>query len=85
MLTSKGTLVGSSGESEGHWIGPLGRMFKAAALSPLVSQRLVNLTMKPNRGDLRFLKERIEAGDLKPVIDRTYDSLAQVPEAIRYL
>ena len=85
VLTPKGTLVGSSGESEGHWIGPLGRMLKAAALSPLVSQRLVNFTMKPDRGDLCFLKERLEAGDLKPVIDRTYDSLAQVPQAIRYL
>jgi NADPH:quinone reductase-like Zn-dependent oxidoreductase len=30
-LTPKGTLVGSSGESDGHWIGPLGRMFKTAA------------------------------------------------------
>jgi NADPH:quinone reductase-like Zn-dependent oxidoreductase len=85
VLTPEGTLVGSSGESEGHWIGPLGRMFKAAALSRLVSQRLVNFTMKPDGDDLRFLKERLEAGDVKPVIDRTYESLAQVPEAIRYL
>jgi NADPH:quinone reductase-like Zn-dependent oxidoreductase len=85
VLTPKGTLVGSSGESEGHWVGPLGRMFKAAALSPLVSQRLVNFTMKPDRDDLLFLKERIEAGEVEPVIDRTYDGLAHVPEAIRYL
>ena len=85
VLTPEGTLVGSSGESEGHWIGPLGRMFKAAALSRFVSQRLVNFTMKPDGDDLRFLKERLEAGDVKPAIDRTYESLAQVPEAIRYL
>jgi NADPH:quinone reductase-like Zn-dependent oxidoreductase len=85
VLTAEGTLVGSSGESEGHWIGPLGRMFKAAALSRFVGQRLVNFTMKPDGDDLRLLKERLEAGDVKPVIDRTYESLAQVPEAIRYL
>ena len=85
VLTPKGILVGSSGESEGHWVGPLGRMFKAAALSPLVSQRLVNFTLKPNRDDLRILKEHIEAGEVKPVIDRTYTGLAEVPEAIRYL
>ena len=48
-------------------------MFKAAALSPLVSQRLVNFTMKPDRDDLLFLKERIEAGEVEPVIDRTYE------------
>jgi NADPH:quinone reductase-like Zn-dependent oxidoreductase len=60
-------------------------MFKAAALSPLVSQRLVNFTMKPDRDDLRFLKDRIEAGDVRPVIDRIYHGLAAVPEAVRYL
>ena len=41
--------------------------------------------MKPDRDDLLFLKERIEAGEVEPVIDRTYDGLARVPEAIRYL
>ena len=85
VLTQKGTLVGSSGESEGHWIGPLGRMFKTAALSPLVSQTLITFTMKPDGDDLRFLKDRIEAEDVNPVIDRTYHGLAAVPEAIRYL
>jgi NADPH:quinone reductase-like Zn-dependent oxidoreductase len=85
VLTPKGILVGSSGESEGHRVGPLGRMFKAAALSPLVSQRLVNFTMKPDRDDLLFLKEHIEADEVKPVLDRTYTGLAEVPEAIRHL
>lgn len=36
------------------------------------------------RKDLEFLRELIEAGELKPVIDRTY-SLSEAPEAIRYL
>jgi len=40
--------------------------------------------MKPNKDDLQFLKELIEAGKVKPVIDRTYP-LREVPEAIRYL
>lgn len=33
---------------------------------------------------MQFLKERIEVGEVSPVIDRTY-SLSEVPEAIRYL
>ena len=84
ILSRKGTLVLSSGESDGHWVGPLGRVLKAVALSPFVSQRLVSFTMTPGRDDLRFLKERLEAGELEPVIDRTYP-LAELPEAIRYL
>ena len=83
-LTSKGTLVLVSGESEGRWIGPVGRIIRALLLSPFVSQKLVNFTVKPNKEDLQFLKELIEAGKVTPVIDRTY-SLTEVPEAIRYL
>jgi NADPH:quinone reductase-like Zn-dependent oxidoreductase len=83
-LTSKGTLVLSSGESDGRWIGPLDRVIKALVLSPFVSQELASFTVKPNKEDLRFLKQLLETSKLHPVIDRTYP-LAEVPEAIRYL
>jgi NADPH:quinone reductase-like Zn-dependent oxidoreductase len=39
---------------------------------------------KPNQKDLVFIKELLEAGQVVPVIDRTYP-LREVPEAIRYL
>jgi NADPH:quinone reductase-like Zn-dependent oxidoreductase len=83
-LAPKGTLVLSSGESDGRWIGPVGRIIKALVLSPFVSQKMVSFTVKPKKADLDFLKQLIEAGKLTPVIDTTYP-LAEVPEAIRYL
>jgi NADPH:quinone reductase-like Zn-dependent oxidoreductase len=83
-LTPKGTLVLSSGESEGRWIGPVERVIKALVLSPFVSQKMASFTVKPNKEDLQLLKQFIEEGTLTPVIDRTYP-LAQLPEAIRYL
>ena len=83
-LASKGTLVLSSGESDGRWIGPVDRMIKAGLMSPFVSQRLGSFLAKPSKEDLQILKELIQAGKVTPVIDRTY-SLAEVPEAIRYL
>jgi len=45
---------------------------------------MASFTVKPNKEDLRFLKQLIEASKLQPVIDTTYP-LAEVPEAIRYL
>ena len=83
-LTSKGTLVLSSGESDGRWIGPVDRIIKALMLSPFVSQKMASFTVQPNKADLQFLKQLIESGKVTPVIDRTYP-LSEVPEAIRYL
>ena len=83
-LTSEGTLVLSSGDSDGRWIGPVDRLVKAVVLSPFVSQKLGSFLAKENQEDLQFLKELIEAGDVTPVIDRTY-SLGETAEAIRYL
>ena len=83
-LTSKGTLVQISGDSDGRWIGPVDRIIKALVLSPFVSQKMASFTVKPNKEDLQFLKQLLEAGKLTPVIDRTY-SLSETPEAIRYL
>ena len=41
-------------------------------------------TAKPNKKDLLFIKDLLEAGKVVPVIDRRY-TLREVPEAIRYL
>ena len=83
-LSAKGTLVQSSGDSDGRWIGPLDRLLQAIVLSPFVSQRLCSIDMKRSRKDLQILAELIEAGKITPVIDRIH-SLGEVPEALRYL
>jgi hypothetical protein len=53
-------------------------------MSLFVRQRLRPLTSTPRREDLTALKELIEAGEIAPVIDRTF-LLGEVPDAIRYL
>ena len=83
-LTPSGTLLLSSGESAGRWIGPGDRMIKAAVLSPFVGQRLGAFLAKQSREDLQAVRELIEQGKLSPVIDRTYP-LRETPEAIRHL
>jgi NADPH:quinone reductase-like Zn-dependent oxidoreductase len=83
-LAPSGTLVSISGDSSGHWIGPVSRLIKIKGLSPFVSQRLTTFTMASRKEDLHAMKTLIEAGDVSPVIDRTYP-LNEVPEALRYL
>jgi len=47
-------------------------------------KRMIPMVANPTRSDLIFLKDLLEAGKLKPIIDRRY-GLEQVPDAIRYL
>jgi len=53
-------------------------------VSPFVSQNLRMVLAAAKTEDLQVLKELIEAGKVRTVIDRTY-SLSEVPDAIRYL
>lgn len=67
-----------------RWIGSLGRFLKLLVASPFVKQ-LPGLRGAIDPGDrLRVLRDLLEAGEVTPVIDRTYP-LSEVPAAIRYL
>jgi NADPH:quinone reductase-like Zn-dependent oxidoreductase len=84
VLAPKGTLVIAGGETDGRWLGGSDRQIRALLLSRFVGQKLTTFVSRENHEDMIVLKELIEAGKVTPVIDRTY-SLAEVPEAIRYL
>ena len=68
--------------------GSMAQMFQAMLLGPIISmtgsQKMGNMLVKPNKKDLVFMKELLEAGKVVPVIDRCYP-LSEVPEALRYL
>jgi len=82
-LTPRGTLAGVGGSQRGGLLGPGSVITRGALLSPFVSQRLVSVAGKGNRPDLETLATMIDAGEVTPVIDRTYP-LSEVPEAMRY-
>jgi NADPH:quinone reductase-like Zn-dependent oxidoreductase len=83
VMSPNGTYL-AVGAPDGRWIGPLTPLLKPLLLSPFVSQNLVPFIASITREDLVVLKDLIEAGKVTPVIDRCY-TLAEVPEAIRYL
>jgi NADPH:quinone reductase-like Zn-dependent oxidoreductase len=83
-LAPKGSVVFIGGEGGGRWFGDMGRTLQAAAMSPFVGQRMGGMFARTRKDDLETLRELIEAGKVKPVIDRTY-TLSDAPEAVRAL
>ncbi|MDH2430449.1 NAD(P)-dependent alcohol dehydrogenase [Sphaerisporangium sp. TRM90804] len=86
VLTPEGTLVLSGGGvfEGGSLLGPIGLILRGRLAARFDRRRLLVLTTKPGRENLATLGELADAGQLTPVIDRTYP-LAEVPDAIRYL
>jgi NADPH:quinone reductase-like Zn-dependent oxidoreductase len=82
-LTSRGTYV-LIGGSRGRWVGGLPRFFTTPALSPFVSQRMRAFFATPSHEDLVYMKNLLEAGEVTPIIDRTYP-LSQTSQAISYV
>ncbi|MBN1935959.1 MAG: NAD(P)-dependent alcohol dehydrogenase [Anaerolineae bacterium] len=78
VLTPQGMIIPNSGH------GGMGYVLKAFALSPFTRQVAGMYMATPNDKDLTVLKDLIEAGKVRPVIDRTYP-LPQTPDAFRYL
>ena len=80
-LSPKGTFVMTGGSS-------MAALMQAMLLGPWISmtgtKKMGNMMGKPNHQDLVFLKELVEAGKVKPVIDRCYP-LSEIPDALRYL
>jgi NADPH:quinone reductase-like Zn-dependent oxidoreductase len=82
-LKPRGTLVIVGAEDAGNWLG-IRRQLRAAALSPFVRQKLGFFISKERSEDLAELRRLLEAGAVRPVVDRTFP-LDEVPEAISYL
>jgi NADPH:quinone reductase-like Zn-dependent oxidoreductase len=83
-LASRGTLVIVGGEGGGRWLGGTDRQLRTMMLSPFVGQKLGTFINRENHEDMLVLKELIESGKVRPVIDKTFP-LADAPKAISYL
>jgi NADPH:quinone reductase-like Zn-dependent oxidoreductase len=53
-------------------------------MSLFVGQKLGGLTSKLNQADLQAVANLVEAGEVTPIVDRTFD-LVEAAGALRYL
>jgi NADPH:quinone reductase-like Zn-dependent oxidoreductase len=82
----RGTVVLSGGGvyRGGSAVGPIGLIIRAQLAGRFVRQRVVVLGEVPGTANLDALRELVEAGEVTPVVDRTYP-LSEAAAAIRYV
>ena len=83
VLLPKGTYVSCSGGG-GDWVGPLFWIAGVLLTSLFTRRKLTTFITNPNREDLLFLKELVEAGKARPIIERRY-ALSEVADALRHV
>ena len=83
-LTPAGRLVIVGGETAGRWLGGTDRQVRATLLSPFVRHTLGTFVASENAADLDVLRDLVEAGLVRPVVDRTY-ALGDVAAAIGHV
>jgi NADPH:quinone reductase-like Zn-dependent oxidoreductase len=71
--------------NEQGFLGGLGKALSAAVYSRFVKQKMGMMMADPSTKDLTLLADMVQSGKIKAVIDRTYKSLSEVPDAMRYL
>jgi len=84
VLLPNGTFVQVGAAKNGGWFGVFGRIIGVMVRSRLLRQRVVFYVAQTVPEDLVYLKDLMESGKLRPVIDRTYP-LSEAREAMRYV
>ncbi len=75
--------LGGSGWHDGFW-SRIGGELTSYIASRFVKEKFIAYIAEFNKADMTVLRDLIEAGKIKPVIDRTFP-FTQVPDAVRYL
>jgi len=78
-------MIGGGGVKEQGFVGALGKALNAAVYSRFVKQKMGMMMADPSSQDLTLLGDMVQSGKLKTVIDRTYKSLSEIPDAIQYV
>ena len=83
-LAPSGILIPNGGRFDKRWMASGGRVIAAMVMFRFVSQTLRTFVMSTRLETLLELTELIEAGKVKPVIDRTYP-LSETAQALAFV
>jgi len=83
-VTPNGTVIVNGGGSPGRIIGAVGSVLRAAMINVVGSQHIMFLATTQSQDDLQAVAAMVDAGTLRPVIDRTYP-LAETSAALRHV
>jgi NADPH:quinone reductase-like Zn-dependent oxidoreductase len=83
-LTPTGTLIPNGGRFDKRWLASGGRIVQAAVMFRFGSRKLGNFLMSTTQEDLVVLKDLIESGAVRPVMDRVYP-LRETSQAMDHL
>jgi NADPH:quinone reductase-like Zn-dependent oxidoreductase len=83
-LTPRGTLVIVGGEGGGNLTGGFERSMGAPLVSMFSGQKFKGLVSTENYRDLEAVTTLIEAGSVKPAVDKVY-ALPDAPAAVEYM
>lgn len=84
VLAPRGMLVEIGAAKRGGWIGIFARILLGIARARVLRQRVTFFVAQRSLDDLVYLKDLIEAGKLRPAIDRTFP-LSEARDAVRYV
>jgi NADPH:quinone reductase-like Zn-dependent oxidoreductase len=84
VLDPKAIVVLVGAPKGGRLIGPLSHIVKMRLAAFRSSRKVAFFLAKINKTDLEVLRELLESGKVKPVLDRQYE-LSEAPEAFQYL
>lgn len=84
LLTKTGVLIMVSGPKKNRLLGPIARVVRAKLRFLIGRQRAVTFTASETQEELLALKDLVEAGSLRSMIEQTY-SFEDTPTAMAHL
>jgi NADPH:quinone reductase-like Zn-dependent oxidoreductase len=84
VLNPQAVLVIVGAPDGGSLLGPLGQVLKVRLSALRGSQKATFFIANLNRPDMHVLRELLESGKVKPVVEKRYE-LSEIADALRYM
>ena len=83
VLAPGGRMVIVGGPNDNAYLGPVTRVVTSMLAAPVLTGTFISFTANENKADVAMLREWMQRGSLRSVIDREY-AFAELPAAVAY-